>query len=40
MLTAQSVRHAASKTMMNGTTINGVPSEPWPLSPQNDAEHW
>ncbi len=34
------LRHAASKTMMNGTTINGVPSEPWPLSPQNEAEHW
>lgn len=26
--------------IQNGTTINGVPSEPWPLGPQSDDERW
>ena len=26
--------------IQNGTTVNGIPSEPWPMSPRNDAERW
>lgn len=26
--------------IQNGTTINGVPSNPWPLSPSGDDERW
>jgi hypothetical protein len=26
--------------IQNGTTINGQPSDPWPLSPKSDAERF
>jgi aryl-alcohol dehydrogenase-like predicted oxidoreductase len=26
--------------IQNGTTVNGVPSDPWPMSPRSDAERW
>ena len=26
--------------IQNGTTINGQPGDPWPLSPKSDSERW
>lgn len=30
------IRHG----VQNGTTVNGVPSDPWPLGPKTDSERW